>query len=64
MNVQIKTPVHALRSAATLQGALGVSVRKAISWKKTEKHAPRAREVSLDVFSPLCLSRAHLEAMW
>ena len=51
MNVQTKTGAHALRSASTLWGATGVTVRKAISWKKMGKHAPREREVSVDIFS-------------
>lgn len=44
-NVQTKTWLHVLRSAVTLWGATGVSVRKAISWKKMGKHAPKGREV-------------------
>lgn len=45
--MQTRTRLDALRSASILWGATGVSVRKAISWKKMGKHAPRGREVRI-----------------
>lgn len=62
MNVPTKTLPPALRSASILWGAIGVSVRKATSWKKMGKHAPRGREVR-QVFL-LRRSSAHLTVVW
>lgn len=65
MSVQTKTLLPALRSASILWGAIGVSVRKAISWKKMGKHAPRGREVrQVFLLRHSLYSRANLTVVW
>lgn len=45
MNVQTGTCPRAHRSALILWGVIGVSVKRAISWKKTGKRALKGRKV-------------------
>lgn len=54
MNVQTGTCLHAHSSALILWGVIGVSVKRAISWKKTGKHALKEREVRQAFY--LCVS--------
>lgn len=58
MNVQTETRVHALRFASTPRGATGVNVRRDISWRKMGKHAPKGREVSLNI--SFCFIQGHI----
>lgn len=59
MNVQTGTCPHAHRSALILWGVIGVSVKRAISWKKTGKRALKGREVrrAFYLYSSLFYSR-------
>lgn len=65
MNVQTGTCPHAHRSALILWGVIGVSVKRAISWKKTGKRALKGTMVSEPfIFTVFFLFKANVCLCW